>query len=124
MSGRASAGALAPGTPAGCPGADASHLALRPIADYLLALADPTRLGLALTLCGGERSVAALADEVGAARDRVSRQLAVLRRAGLVTCRRERGVVFYRLASPGVAAVCGAACGDLAAVRRHCGGRD
>ncbi len=111
MSERAIVGTAPPPLRAGGCDVALSERCLRPIADYLLALADATRLRLVLALSRGERSVAGLADEVGADRDRASRHLAVLRRAGLVACRRERGLVLYRLASPDVAAVCDAACG-------------
>ena len=90
---------------------------VRPIVDYLLALADATRLRILLTLRAGERSVGAVAAEARASRDRVSRQLVHLRSAGLVACRRERGRVVYRIAAPDVFAICDAVCSSLEAGR-------
>ncbi len=87
---------------------------LRPIADFLLALADATRLRILFALRAGERGVADVAGEVGLAPDRVSRQLARLRRAGFVACRHTRGAVCYRLANPDVLAICDGICVSLA----------
>ncbi len=95
--------ALAP-APGRAPGA-------RPIADFLLALADPTRLRIVFTIGDGERSLAELADAAGLARDRTWRQLAHLRRAGIVACRRAAGSVRFRIANPDVFTICTRLCG-------------
>jgi len=62
------------------------------------ALADPTRVQLILRLGTGERSVGELVDALGAPQSSVSRHLAVLRAAELVTTRRDGTTVYYRLA--------------------------
>ena len=81
---------------------------LRPIAAYLLALADATRLRIVFALGDGARSVQAIAAGAHVSRDRVSRQLALLRHAGLLACRRERGILLYRLTCPDVFEICDA----------------
>jgi DNA-binding transcriptional ArsR family regulator len=61
------------------------------------ALADPTRREILDLLRGRERSAGELADRFPVSRPAVSRHLRVLRRAGLVTHRKEAQSRFYRL---------------------------
>jgi ArsR family transcriptional regulator len=64
----------------------------------LSALADPTRLAaLRLLRAQGEHCVCELVAALGATQSRVSRHMAVLRAAGLVTDRRDAQWVRYRL---------------------------
>ncbi|MDT0166638.1 helix-turn-helix transcriptional regulator [Cellulomonas sp. APG4] len=68
------------------------------------ALADPVRLRTAMALAlGAELCVCDLAWVVGAAPNLVSHHLRVLRRAGLVTSRRQGKLVMCRLTSLGAA---------------------
>jgi rhodanese-related sulfurtransferase len=53
-------------------------------------------------LANGERSVESIATEIGSSIANASQHLQILRRAGLVSSRREGTSVFYRLASPEV----------------------
>lgn len=64
------------------------------------ALAEPARVRLLNLLIGGEKAVGELHAVVGGDLSRVSRHLACLRDAGLVTSRREGQRVLYRIASP------------------------
>jgi DNA-binding transcriptional ArsR family regulator len=66
------------------------------------ALASGRRIELVDVLANGERSVEALAGEVGLSVANTSQHLQVLRLAGLVTARREGSSVYYRLAAPEV----------------------
>jgi rhodanese-related sulfurtransferase/DNA-binding transcriptional ArsR family regulator len=66
------------------------------------ALASGRRLELLDVLANGERTVEALAGEVALSVANTSQHLQVLRRAGLVTSRREGTSVHYRLAGPEV----------------------
>lgn len=61
------------------------------------ALSAPARLALLEQLAQGERGVEALADKTGLAVANCSRHLQQLRRAGLVTGRRDGKAVIYRL---------------------------
>lgn len=64
---------------------------------YLNALADPTRLAaLRLLWDGEEHCVCELMCVLGATQSRMSRHMAVLRSAGLVTDRRDAQWVRYR----------------------------
>ena len=66
------------------------------------ALASGRRIELVDVLANGERTVDALAAEVGLSVANTSQHLQVLRRAGLVTGRREGTSIHYRLAGPEV----------------------
>jgi rhodanese-related sulfurtransferase len=66
------------------------------------ALASGRRLELLDVLANGERTVEALAGEVGLSVANTSQHLQVLRQAGLVTTRRDGTSVHYRLAAPEV----------------------
>ncbi len=62
--------------------------------------ADPTRLRLLNVLAAGELCVCDLVDLLALPQPTVSRHLAYLRRAGLVTMTREWKFAHYRLAEP------------------------
>ena len=66
------------------------------------ALASGRRIELVDVLANGERTVEALAGEVGLSVANTSQHLQVLRQAGLVATRREGTSVHYRLAGPEV----------------------
>ena len=66
------------------------------------ALASGRRMELLDVLANGERTVDALAGEVGLSVANTSHHLQILRRAGLVATRREGTSVHYRLAGPEV----------------------
>ena len=66
------------------------------------ALASGRRIELLDVLANGERTVEALAREVGLSVANTSQHLQVLRQAGLVASRREGTSVHYRLAGPEV----------------------
>jgi len=67
-------------------------------AEFFKALAHPARIRILETLTEGERSVGELIPEVGLEASHLSQQLGVLRRANLVTTRKEGNSVVYRLA--------------------------
>ena len=66
------------------------------------ALASGRRIELVDVLANGERTVEAVAGEVGLSVANTSQHLQILRQAGLVTTRREGTSIHYRLASPEV----------------------
>jgi DNA-binding transcriptional ArsR family regulator len=69
-------------------------------ADLFKALAHPARIRALEVLSTGEHSVSDLIPEVGIEASHLSQQLGVLRRAGLVTTRKEGATVYYALKSP------------------------
>lgn len=79
-------------------------------AELFKALAHPARIRILEVLVSGEHTVSQLQPLVGIESSHLSQQLAVLRRNGLVTSRREGSSVTYSLRDPLVA--------DLLAVAR------
>lgn len=69
-------------------------------AELFKALAHPARVRVLEVLVDGERSVGELQPLVGIELSHLSQQLGVLRRAGLVTARKEGSSVFYALRDP------------------------
>ena len=64
-------------------------------AELFKALAHPARIRILEVLSDGERSVGELQPEVGIELSHLSQQLAILRRAGLVSSRKEGSSVIY-----------------------------
>ena len=71
-------------------------------ADLFKALGHPARVRALEVLVDGEHTVSELQPLVGIESSHLSQQLGVLRRAGLVTTRREGTAVRYALADPRV----------------------
>lgn len=69
-------------------------------AELFKALAHPARIRALEVLAEGERSVGELQPLVGIESSHLSQQLGVLRRAGLVTTRKEGSSVFYAVRDP------------------------
>src|SRR6185436_19580356 len=69
-------------------------------AEMFKALGHPIRIRALEVLVAGERLVGELADELGVEMSHLSQQLAVLRRAQIVTARRVRSTVFYSVRDP------------------------
>ncbi|WP_033247189.1 ArsR/SmtB family transcription factor [Nocardia carnea] len=90
--------------------ADASQPLYRMKADFFKTLGHPARIRVLELLSQREYAVSEMLPEVGIEPANLSQQLAILRRTGLVTARREGLSVSYALTSPQVA--------DLLAVAR------
>jgi DNA-binding transcriptional ArsR family regulator len=75
-------------------------------AELCKALSDPNRLHIIMELRGGERTVNELTDMLGLKQSNTSQHLAVLRRVGVVSPRRDGSAVYYRLANPKIAEAC------------------
>lgn len=86
---------------------------LERIAERLKALADPMRLKILHALERGELCVTDLVAEVGGSQANISKHLAILRRAGLVECRRSGLFVLYRVADRTSLAICRTVCDVL-----------
>jgi DNA-binding transcriptional ArsR family regulator len=69
-------------------------------AELFKALAHPARIRILEVLTDGEHSVSELQPLVGIEASHLSQQLGVLRRADLVTSRKEGASVIYALADP------------------------
>ena len=66
-------------------------------ADLFRALAHPARIRVLEVLSDGERSVGELQPVVGIESSHLSQQLAILRRAGIVTARKDGSSVLYTI---------------------------
>ena len=69
-------------------------------AEILSAAGHPIRLGIIEMLADGELCVCDVAERLGAERSNVSRHLAVLGRAGIVSSRKDGLRMLYRLRAP------------------------
>ncbi len=69
-------------------------------AEMFRALSHPARIRILETLADGERSVGEMQPQIGIELSHLSQQLGVLRRAGLVTSRKEGQSVYYSLKDP------------------------
>ena len=83
------------------------------IARRFRALGDPLRVRLLDLLRDDELTVNALAEQLAAGQQNVSKHLAVLADAAMVARRKEGTHVYYRIADEGVFALCEQVCGSL-----------
>lgn len=72
-------------------------------AEFFKTLGHPVRIRVLELLSMREHAVAEMLPEVGIEPANLSQQLAVLRRAGLVSTRKEGSTVYYSLISPHIA---------------------
>lgn len=72
-------------------------------AEIAKAVAHPLRIAVIDFLKDGERCVCDIAEQVGSERSNISRHLAVMVHAGVLTCRKDGLKVFYALKTPCVA---------------------
>jgi len=87
------------------------------MAALFASLADPTRLRLLNLMAGREVCVCYFVEILGQNQSKISRHLAYLRRAGLVSARREGKWMHYRIcepADPGAASILAATLDSLA----------
>jgi len=69
-------------------------------------MSDPKRLCIIHELRESERSVNELAELLGMKQSNTSQHLAVLRKAGVITPRKEGSTVYYKLVNPKIAKAC------------------
>ncbi|OQX14974.1 MAG: transcriptional regulator [Desulfobulbaceae bacterium A2] len=72
------------------------------IAQLLKSIAHPLRLKILCLLQEKELSVGALRDQVHSSNANVSQHLAIMRRQGIITCRRDANFIHNRIADPRV----------------------
>jgi DNA-binding transcriptional ArsR family regulator len=83
------------------------------IARRFRVLGDPLRIRLLDLLRDEELSVNALAEQLGAGQQNVSKHLALLADAGMLVRRKEGNHVYYAIADAGVFALCEQVCGSV-----------
>jgi DNA-binding transcriptional ArsR family regulator len=84
------------------------------VARYFGLLSEPTRLKILHTICNDEHSVSEIVAATGATQTNVSRHLALLRDAGVVSRRKHRNAVFYKVTDRAFADVCRTVCVRIA----------
>jgi DNA-binding transcriptional ArsR family regulator len=84
------------------------------VAQYFGLLAEPTRLKIMHTICQDEHSVSAIVAATGATQTNVSRHLALMLQAGVVSRRREGNTVYYRVADAEFVEICRTVCVRIA----------
>ena len=77
----------------------ASDLDVRPLSRVFRALGDETRLRIVALLAHGELCVCHVEQALGLSQPNASRQLGILRTAGVVDSRRDGTWVYYRIAA-------------------------
>ncbi|MFG2982142.1 ArsR/SmtB family transcription factor [Streptomyces sp. NPDC048258] len=85
-------------------------------AEFFKTLGHPVRIRVLELLSERDHAVAEMLPEVGVEAASLSQQLAVLRKANLVTSRREGSTVYYALTSPRIAELLRVARGILSGV--------
>ena len=75
-------------------------------AELCKSLSDPKRLHIIQELRGGERTVSELTEILRLKQSNTSQHLAVLRRIGVISPRKEGSTVYYRLADLKIAEAC------------------
>lgn len=83
------------------------------IARRFRAIGEPMRIRLLDRLRDGEATVHELTDATGASQQNVSKHLAVLHDAGVVSRRKAGNQVFYRVVDEGVFQLCESVCGRV-----------
>ena len=79
---------------------------LRLQAELCKSLSDPKRLQIIQELRGGEKAVSELAGILELKQSNTSQHLAILRRVGVITPRKDGNTVYYRLADTKIAEAC------------------
>lgn len=98
-----------------------SDQALELIAARFRALGEPVRLRLLNTLMQGECSVTQLVEACGTGQANVSKHLAVLKSAGMVSTRREGLLTLCRIGDASVFQLCDIMCSRLKAEHEELG---
>ncbi len=89
---------------------------LEALAARFRILGDPLRLRVLMELQGGERTVSELVEATDATQANISKHLALMTDAGVVTRRKQGLYVYYRVADPGIYSVCDVMCGSIRAL--------
>ena len=70
------------------------------LAEYLKALAHPTRLKILKALLDGEMCVKSIGEELGLQQSNISQHLSTLRSRGIIASRREGSKICYSVIDP------------------------
>jgi len=84
------------------------------VARYFSLLSERTRLKILHSICNAEQSVGAIVTATGATQTNVSRHLALMHQAGVVSRRRDGNAVYYKVTDPEFVEICRAVCVRIA----------
>lgn len=76
------------------------------LANRFKLLSEPTRLRILEVICGEERKVSDICERTGLQQANVSKQLQLLRAAGVVACRRVGTCRYYRVTDQELLKLC------------------
>ena len=96
------------------PACEELDLVFAVVARYFGLLSEPTRLKILHAICQEERSVAAIVAASGATQSNVSRHLALMHQAGVVSRRRDGNTVYYRADDKQFVGICRTVCVQIA----------
>lgn len=83
------------------------------IAFRFKALSDPARIRILACLHDEERQAGAIAEATGLSQPSTSKHLSWLKRAGILSSRREGTAIFYAIRDPSILSICDIVCGSL-----------
>lgn len=83
------------------------------IVERFKALADENRIKLLMALKDGEHAVGDLAQSLGIGQASTSKHLAILRQGGLVQCRRDGNMAYYRARDEEIYKLCDLVCAGV-----------
>ena len=83
-------------------------------AELFRLLSTPIRLKIISSLCGHEKNVSQLLEEIDTTQPNMSQHLATLYRAGVVARRRDATQIYYRIGNETAASLCRAVCMQIA----------
>ena len=83
-------------------------------AELFRLLSTPIRLKIISALCGHEKNVSQLLNEIDTTQPNMSQHLATLYRAGVVARRRDATQIYYRIGNETVSSLCRAVCMQIA----------
>lgn len=83
---------------------------LKVMSEKFKMLSKHSRLKIIRALFGGEKSVTEIVNETGLMQANVSKQLKLLQNSGMVECRPEGLMRYYRIADPTIKNICAAIC--------------
>jgi len=75
-------------------------------AELCKSLSNPKRLHIIQELRGGEKTVSELSEVLGLKQSNTSQHIAILRRIGITSPRKEGSTVYYKLVNPKIAEAC------------------
>ena len=84
------------------------------VAGFLKSMAEPTRLKILRSIHDDEKTVSQIMEEVGAGQSNISKHLAILTGAHVITARKEGVSTHYRIVDPNITVICDTVCRSIA----------